>query len=591
LIAKGRSRKKGDFMDSAIGLIKWAMIFLDIIFMVIPAIWYLVALKNRKAMMYFKMYWVKIVIIDVILFVIVLAIQGMASLESYYRNITLATMPVQLLMVSLNAIIFVYMYMIFMRGGFSKLSNKLRVHGEFVNVKWADVIGMENVKEEAMEVVQLIRDKARIKKIGGKILRGILMLGPPGCGKTYLAKAIATESGLPFVSMSGSEFVEIFVGVGAARVRALFKKARELAYGYGGCIVFIDELDAIARKRVFSAFGGTEETNSTQNQMLAEMDGLQELKDKSGEPRPEQNIIVIGATNAPEDTLDRALRRPGRFDRIIYIEKPGLEDREKMFAYYLGKVSYDKSLDIGRLARKAVYKSPADIENIIKEAALIATRNGRDIIKLEDVSEAMERIDIGLKRKITMTPLEKEATAYHEAGHAVVTYILHPTNDVFKISIIPRKDVLGVVYSQPKEELYHETKDKLLADIKVSLAGYAAEKMRFGVTTSGVASDFKNAMRVAHTMVWMVGMNDAGLIGDYTAVPESQLSDKIKEKLNEETQKIFQQCLKDVENLLSKERPIVDRLVKELLEKEELEYDEIESIFQEYGKLHTKSAW
>ncbi|MDP3791210.1 MAG: AAA family ATPase [Candidatus Omnitrophota bacterium] len=578
-------------MDSAIESIKWIMIIIDIVLIILPAIWYLIALKSKKAMMYFKMYWLKIVIIDVILFVVVLAIQGMASLESYYRNITLATMPVQLLMVSLNAIIFVYMYMIFMRGGFSKLSNKLKVHGEFVNVKWSDVIGMENVKEEAMEVVQLIRDRARVKKIGGKILRGILMLGPPGCGKTYLAKAIATESGLPFVSMSGSEFVEIFVGVGAARVRALFKKARELAYGYGGCIIFIDELDAIARKRVFSAFGGTEETNSTQNQMLAEMDGLQELKDKHGEPRPEQNIIVIGATNAPEDTLDRALRRPGRFDRIINIERPGLEDREKLFAYYLNKVSFDKAMDIGRLARKAVYKSPADIENIVKEAALVATRNGRDTIKLEDISEAMERIDIGLKRKITMTAHERETTAYHEAGHAVVTYILHPTNDVFKISIIPRKDTLGVTYTQPKEELYSYTRDKLFADIKVDLAGYAAEKMKFGVTSTGVAGDFKNAMRIAHFMVWTLGMSDAGYLGDYTAIPENQLSDGTKEKLNQETQKIFQKCLKEVDDLLIKEKSILERLVKELLAKEELEYDEIETIFQEYGKLRTKSAW
>ena len=574
-----------------IRMIKWFLIIIDIILILLPVIWYIIALNNKKAMMYFKMFWVKIVVIDVVLFVIVLAIQGMSSLESYYRNITLATMPVQLLMVSLNAIIFVYMYMIFMRGGFSKLSSKLRVHGEFVNVKWSDVIGMENVKEEAMEVVQLIRDRARIKKVGGKILRGILMLGPPGCGKTYLAKAIATESGLPFVSMSGSEFVEIFVGVGAARVRALFKKARELAYGYGGCVVFIDELDAIARKRVFSAFGGTEETNSTQNQLLAEMDGLQELKDKHGEPKPEQNIIVIGATNAPEDTLDRALRRPGRFDRIINIERPGLEDREKLFAYYLGKVSYDKTLDIGRLARKAVYKSPADIENIVKEAALVATRNGRDEIKLEDISEAMERIDIGLKRKVTMTPHDKEITAYHEAGHATVTYMLHPTNDVFKISIIPRKDTLGVVYTQPKEELYHYTRDKWLADIKVSLAGYAAEKMRFGSTSSGVTSDFRNAMGIAHSMVWIWGMSDAGFLGDYTAVPEAQLSDSIKERLNQETQKIFNQCLKDVEALLTKEKPILERLVKELLAKDELEYDEVEAIFQEYGKLRTKSPW
>ena len=545
----------------------------------------------RKWKMYVKMYWVKLAIIASILLVVVLAVVGLNSLESYYRNITLATMPVNLLMVALNAVIFVFMYMSFMKGGFSKLSNKLRVRGDFVNVKWSDVIGMENVKEEAMEVVQLIKDRARVKKIGGKILRGILMFGPPGCGKTYLAKAIATEAGMPFISMSGSEFVEIFVGVGASRVRGLFRKARELAYGHGGCIIFIDELDAIARKRVFSAFGGTEETNSTQNQLLAEMDGLQEMKDKHGNPSPEQNVIVIGATNAPEDTIDRALRRPGRFDRIVYIEKPGLEDREKLFAYYLSKVEADKSLDIGRLARKAVYKSPADIENIVKEAALVATKNGRDKVMLEDISEAMERIDIGLKRKLKMTPHEREVTACHEAGHAVVLYILHPTDDVFKISIIPRKDTLGVVYHQPKEELYHETKDKLLADIKVSLAGYAAEKMRFNMTSSGVADDFKKAMWVAHFMVWRVGMSDSGFLGDYTVIPESQISEHMKEKLSQETEKIFKQCLKDVETLLSNEKPILERLISELLSKEELEYDEVEAIFNEFGKTHIKSAW
>ncbi|MCX5668013.1 MAG: AAA family ATPase [Candidatus Omnitrophica bacterium] len=545
----------------------------------------------RKWKMYVKIYWVKLAIILAVLLVVVLAVVGLNSLESYYRNITLATMPVNLLMVALNAIIFVFMYMSFMKGGFSKLSNKLRVRGDFVNIKWSDVIGMENVKEEAMEVVQLIKDRARVKKIGGKILRGILMFGPPGCGKTYLAKAIATEAGMPFVSMSGSEFVEIFVGVGAARVRGLFKKARELAYGHGGCIVFIDELDAIARKRVFSAFGGTEETNSTQNQLLAEMDGLQELKDKHGNPAPEQNVIVIGATNAPEDTIDRALRRPGRFDRIVYIEKPGLEDREKLFVYYLGKVEADKSLDIGRLARKAVNRSPADIENIVKEAALVATKNGRDKVILEDISEAMERIDIGLKRKLTMTPHDREVTACHESGHAIVMYILHPTDDVFKISIIPRKDTLGVVWQQPKEELYHESKDKLMADIMVSLAGYAAEKMRFNMTCSGCSSDFKQAMQIAHRMVWSIGMSDAGLLGDYTIIPESQLSDNIKEKLNQETQKVIQKCLKSVEDLLLKEKPILERLISELLSKEELEYDEVEAIFMEFGKTHIKSAW
>jgi len=544
----------------------------------------------RKLKMYFRMYWIRIAIILAVLFVLTLAVVGIMSLESFYRNITLATMPINLIMVGLNATIFVFMYMMFMKGGLAKIS-KSQIKGELVDVKWSDVIGMENVKEEAKEVVELIRDRARVKKIGGKILRGILMIGPPGCGKTYLAKAIATETSLPFLAMSGSEFVEIFVGVGASKVRRLFKKARELAFGFGGCIVFIDELDAIARKRVFSVFGGTEETNSTQNQLLAEMDGLQQIKDKNGEASPEQNVIIIGATNAPEENLDKALLRPGRFDRKLYIDRPVLEDREKLFAYYLGKIQHDSSIDLGRLARKAVYKTPADIENIVKEAALIATRSKRDVIKLEDISEAIERVDMGMKQKRTMTPLEREMTAWHETGHLIILYLLHPTKDVFKASIIGRKGALGVVHPNLREEWYTRSKEVLIADIKTSLAGFVIERMKFKTSSDGVDSDFKNAMALAHDMVWRWGMNDAGMVGDYTLIPESQISEKTKELLNNETNKIMQGCLKGVEELLKIEWVIAERFAKELLEKDELDYDEIEAIFREYGKRHTESSF
>ncbi len=549
-----------------------------------------VLLFSRMARIYVRWHWVKIAIIVSVYALIRLAIWGFMSMESFYAKLTLAQLPLQILLFAFNAAVFVYMYTVVLGRGFSSMTKKSKVRGELVNIKWSDVIGMENVKQEAREVVELIKDRARVKKIGGKILRGILMIGPPGCGKTYLAKAIATETGMPFLAMSGSEFVEVFVGVGASRVRGLFKKARELAYAHGGCIVFIDELDAIARKRVFSAFGGTEETNSTQNQLLAEMDGLQELVDKSGEPRPEQNIIIVGATNAPEETLDKALRRPGRFDRILYIDVPNLEDREKIFAYYLGKIQHDPSIDVGRLARKAVYKTPADIENIVKEAALIATRSKRDVIKLEDLSEAIERIELGLKHKMNMSLHEKEHTAYHEAGHLIALYILHPTDDVFKASIIPRRGTLGVVHHQPREELHTYDRDWWLAEIKADLAGYVAEKLKYGITSSGVAMDFKQAMGLAHNMVWRYGMGEAGLLGDYTAIPESQISEKLKEQLNAETDKILKKCLKDVEELLKKEQPLLDRFVKELLEKEELDYDEIDSIFKEYGKFSTKAV-
>ncbi len=532
----------------------------------------------RRLKMHYLNYRSKIFIALAAIILIGLAIWGMFSLESYYRNITLATMPLQMLMVAVNAIIFVYLYMGVMRGGFSKLDSK-NVKGSEVNVRFTDVVGIDEAKEEAWEVVELIKDHARIKQIGGKILRGILMIGPPGCGKTYLAKAIATEAGLPFLSMSASEFVEIFVGVGASRVRSLFKKARSLAYGFGGCIVFIDELDAMGRNRVFNQFGGGSETNSTQNQLLVEMDGL---------GSHQQNVIVIGATNAQEDVLDPALLRPGRFDRKVYIMRPGLEGREKLFQYYLSKVKHDASIDIGHLARKAVGKSPADIESIIKEAALIATRNGKDVVSYKEITEAIERIELGVKNKIKMQDSEKEMTAYHEAGHLLTIFFLHPTDDVFKASIIPRKSSLGVVHHQPREEYFSHDRDKLLADIKCAVAGYVAEKVKKGVTTTGVSADFSNAMKVAHFMVWKLGMGSSGYIGDYSSIPEHELSESVKSKLNDDTNQILKECLTEVEQLLKRESVVFERFAHELLVRQELEYDEIEAIFAEYGKANPR---
>ncbi|MDD5746883.1 MAG: hypothetical protein PHO30_06445, partial [Candidatus Omnitrophica bacterium] len=254
------------------------------------------------------------------------------------------------------------------------------------------------------------------------------------------------------------------------------------------------------------------------------------------------------------------------------------------FRYYLGKVKYDQTLDWGRLARSAVGKTPADIENVVREGALIEARNKKKMITHKDLSEAMERIELGLKHRIKMPPLDKEMTAYHEAGHLMATYLLHPYDDVFKASIIPRKGSLGVVHPRPRDEWQHRSLEGYLADIKVSLAGYAAEKIKYATTTSGVLSDFQHAMTIAHTMVWKVGMGISGSIGDYSVIPPEQLSDAVKERLNEETNQILQKCLKDVEDLLRKEKPLLDRFAKELIEKEELEYDQIEAIFKEYDK-------
>ncbi len=538
--------------------------------------------KWRRWKLFLMDHWVKAAIIAAALILVLASIWGMASLESYYRNITLAQLPLQILMVIINSVIFVYMYMMVFRGGFSKMDKK-NIKSNQVNVKFADVIGIDEAKDECWEVVQLIKDHARLKRIGGKILRGILMMGPPGCGKTYLAKAIATEAGLPFLSMAASEFNEIFVGVGASRVRQLFKKAQRLAYGFGGCIVFIDELDAMGQRRTFNQFGSGE-GNTTQNQLLVAMDGLSEKA---------ENIVVIGATNASEDILDPALLRPGRFDRKVYIKKPSLEGREALFRFYLSKVKYEASIDSKRLARKAVDKSPADIENIVKESALIATRNKRDVVGLKDVSEAIERIELGMKQKLTINAREREMTAYHETGHLITTYLLHPRNDVFKASIIPRKSSLGVVHPTSIEEWHSQDRESLMAQIKVCVASYVAEKLKFGTTTTGVGggpgSDFYQASSIVNAMVWKFGMGPSGLVGDYTVNP-GYLSEEIKTRLNQDVDKILKDAMAEVEALLKKEKDLFERFAHELMTKQELDYDEIEAIFAEFGKVNPRRA-
>ncbi len=533
--------------------------------------------QYRRWKMHFLNHRTKIFISFGVVALIALSVWGMASLESYYRNITLAQLPITLLLGMVHALVFVYMYMVVLRGGFAKMEKK-SINARDVDIRFADVIGIDEAKEESWEVVQLIKDHARLKKIGGKILRGILMIGPPGCGKTYLAKAIATEAGLPFLSMAASEFNEVFVGVGSSRVRSLFKKARSLAYGFGGCVIFIDELDAMGHKRVFNQFSGAE-TNTTQNQLLVEMDGL------TGKA---ENVIVIGATNASEDILDPALLRPGRFDRKVYITKPSLEGREQLFKYYLSKIKHEASIDYGRLARKAVGKTPAEIENVVKESALIATRNGKEVVTLKEISEAIERIELGVKQRIKMNDREKEMTAYHETGHLIVTYLLHPTDDVFKASIIPRKSSLGVVHHTPREEYFTQDRQTILANIKSALAGYVGEKVKFGTTSNGVASDFQKAMYLAHQMVWRCGMGPSGLVGDYTAIPQEQLSEETKSRLNKDTDLLVKQCLQEVEELIAREKKLFERFAHELLTKQELEYDEIEAIFAEYGKANPR---
>ena len=531
---------------------------------------------SKKFRMYLMQYKTIIIVAIVIIILLILSVIGLMSLESFYRKMTLATMPVQFIMAGIHAAIFVFMYLTFMRGGFAKL-DKAPIKGRDVSITWDDVIGMDDAKIEAKEIVSLIKDRAQVTKMGGSVVKGLLMLGPPGCGKTYMAKAIATEADMPFISMSGSEFVEVFVGVGASRVRKLFKKARFLAYGYGGCILFIDEIDAIGRGRTYSSMGG-QETNSTLNQLLAEMDGL---KGK------DENIVVIGATNAPEDAMDQALLRPGRFDRKFMVTPPSQADREKLFKFYFDKVKAEEGLDMGRLARRAVWKTPADIANIVKEAALIATRHKKQVIGLKEISEAFERVDLGIKYRLTVTPREKEMTAYHESGHLITNYLKAPHRSVFKASIIPRRGTLGVVWSPEKEELHSHSKEQLLSEIMISLGGYCAERLKYGTSSTGVGgsgtSDFAQTMKAAYVMAWKYGMGISGLVGDYTVVPAEQLSEEFRQRLNEDTDAILKSCLEDTEKTLKDNKEILDRFAKELLEREELEYDEIIAIFKEYG--------
>ncbi|MFY9402380.1 MAG: AAA family ATPase [Candidatus Omnitrophota bacterium] len=543
----------------------------------------------KKFKFHLKLHWIKvlvsIILIALAISLIILIIKGIRAWnesESYLRQSQLAMIPLQLYLQVVMALIFgvVYTFMwywLFMKRGaqsFTQTSKK-SVAGESVGITWDDVIGMDEAKEEALEVVKLIKDRAQLQRIGGKILRGILMLGPPGCGKTYLAKAIATEAKLPFITMSGSEFVEMFVGVGAGRIRSLFKRAQQLAELEGGCLIFIDEIDAVGAQRAMDkGFGGTTEHNTTLNQLLVEMDGLKEK---------DYNIVLIGATNAQEKVLDEALLRPGRFDRKIYVDKPNLDDRQKLFSYYLSKVKYDpQDLKIERLARITVGQSPADIANIVREAALITVRKNKTAISMKEIDEARERAALGIKRRIRLSQKEKLQTAYHEAGHAITTYFFAPTQDVFKVTITPRGPTGGVTWTPEREDTFIKDSDSLLSQIKVCLGSYAAEKIKYNATTTGVYQDFSTAMYYAHQMVWVCGMGRSGLLGNWEI--NNNLSEEIKSILDKDVQHILKTCLDEVTELLKKEEPLMDKLAQELLAKEELNYDEIEAIFKEFGK-------
>lgn len=550
------------------------------------------SLKSFKV--FFKYYWLRVAITIValfltifLLFVVIHGVKSFASLEPLVKTQLMAMLPFYLVIGVIQAFIFASIYMFFhyyffYGGGIAKLGQK-RIKSSQVNVKWADVVGFEYVKKEVWEIIKLIKDRRNIQLIGGKLIKGILMAGPPGCGKTYLAKAIATETEMPFLSAVGSEFVGIFVGLGAERIKSLFKDARALAEIHGGCIVFIDEIDTIARPRVgISGMGGGISHNATVNQLLTELDGLRQT---------ENNLVVIAATNINEYELDPALMRAGRFDRKIYISQPGLTDRKLLFEYYLKKIKFESSVNADILARKAVGFSPADIANMVRESSLIAIREQRETVTMKDLSEAYDRVVFGLKSPVQLSEQEKQWAAYHESGHAIVAYLTHPTDDVIKASIIPRKSSLGYVGRRPPEEIHIKKRDWYLANIKTCLGSFVAERIKFGTTSSGVESDFSQALFYAYEMVGRWGMGKSEKLGNFLSLSFGSfygatsypISEKTKETLDNDIQDILHTCLKEVEEILAKEKDLLEYFAQELLKKEELEYDEINAIFKQRG--------
>jgi cell division protease FtsH len=451
-------------------------------------------------------------------------------------------------------------------GSFTRSRARRYDLGSSAGVTFADVAGIDEAKEELAEVVDFLRNPARYRALGGRIPRGVLLSGPPGTGKTLLARAVAGEAGVPFFSMSASEFVEMIVGVGASRVRDLFAEAKKAA----PAIVFIDELDAIGRSRAagMEGFGGHDEREQTLNQILTEMDGF----DSS------TGVIVIGATNRP-DVLDPALLRPGRFDRRIAVQPPDRLGRELILQVHTAKLPLAPDVDLGALAATTSGMVGADLANLANEAALLAARRRRERVTMSDFTAALERIVLGAERKIVLSETDRERTAYHEAGHALVGMLTPHADPVRKVSIIPRGVALGVTFASPDIDRFSHDQPYLLAKIKVALGGRAAEELVYGDVTSGAESDIELLTEIARKMVGRWGMSKA--IGPVALLPPNgrgpfpggreETSEQMRQIVDAEVRRIVTEALDEVTDLLRRHRHQLDALADALMQHETLD--------------------
>jgi cell division protease FtsH len=444
-------------------------------------------------------------------------------------------------------------------------------------VTFKDVAGQDEAKESLQEVVDFLHNPKKYRDIGAKLPKGALLVGPPGTGKTLLAKAVAGEAHVPFLSLAGSDFVEMFVGVGASRVRDLFKDAEKMA----PCIIFIDEIDAIGKSRDSRFGGGNDEREQTLNQLLAEMDGFDSSK----------GILMIAATNRPE-VLDKALLRPGRFDRRIIVDKPDLKGRLETLKVHSKDVHMDETVDLDALALATAGLVGSDLANMINEAAIIAVKNGRQFVNQKDLFEAFELVAVGGKEKKDriMSDKERKIVSYHEVGHALVSALQKNSEPVQKITIVPRTmGALGYTLQTPEEEKYLETRDELIAKINTYMAGRAAEVLVFDSATSGAANDIENATKIARAMVTMYGMSDKFGMMCLATVQNQYLDggaglicgENTSSEIDQEVLSIINKAYDDAMQMLEDNRAILDRIADYLYEKETITGKEFMDMFRE----------